>query len=154
MLSVRGITLAYFASAGIAGKRNENNSRVSAGNSIALQSWIDFFVKLDVKNSHISRKISGLAHAGDIVLTNESKTGTELLIRNNHIGNNDTMAFNSKITGDRLFPDKLIIRGRRIGNTNISINNIGRMCDICLNRFELIHIDGFLTLFLINQDVL
>lgn len=163
-----------------------NDSHVSAGNGIALQSWGDSLANLKVDSSHISGLISAqqqsiidvelqndaffngyteninnlmsahhslwkvtessdinmLFHAGDIVLENESKTGSELLIHKSYLGLNGTLSFNSKVTDERFLPGKLIILGNSLGNTNISINNIGGTGDAFLNRFELIHVDG------------
>jgi len=82
----------------------------------------------------------------DIILQNDSKVssgnGIGLLINNSYIGKNGTMTFNSKTTSDRVFPDKMIIHGNSLGNTNIAINNIGGTSDAHLNRLELIHVDG------------
>jgi len=164
----------------------QNNSRVSAGNGIALQSWRDSSVKLEVNRSHISGEISAnqesmininlfnnaffdgytknvnyllsgrhslwkitansdiksLWHIGDIELTNERQTGSELLIHNQYIGSNGTITFDVNTASNRSLPGKLIIRGDSIGNANISLNNIGGTSDRYLNRFELIHVDG------------
>lgn len=89
-----------------------------------------------------SSDVGNLWHLGDIELTHECQTGSELLIKNNYYGDHGTITFNANIADDRSLPGKMIIRGFSNGNANISIKNIGGTSDRYLNRFELIHIDG------------
>lgn len=98
--------------------------------------------ELNIGASHAGHIIKNIYNSGNIIFSKGGKSGDDLIIAKNYIGNNGFIKFNPTVVKNNMTLNRFIIKGNSSGLTNVSINNIGGTNSASLNGLELIHVDG------------
>lgn len=87
--------------------------------------------------------INNLKSSGIVVFSAaESNDFKILTVNGNYIGDNNLLVMNTNLEGDSSLTDKLIVRGNTVGNTNVTINNIGGMGRKTVDSIKIVEIYG------------
>ncbi|MBJ8745080.1 autotransporter outer membrane beta-barrel domain-containing protein [Citrobacter farmeri] len=135
------------------GARLTSNIIGASGSSLTLQNgaqltgWIDpTDVDIDAAsrwNMTADSLINSLSNAGTIAISaptsNDVKT---LTVEGDYTGNDGLIAMNTALGGDDSPTDKLTVRGDSVGNTRVTVNNVGGTGAQTVNGIELVQVDG------------